>query len=164
MSFFVLGPGGVELNQTQLERGQNVVNYSVPVENQGHLYPLTLSQVQYNITLEIDANGQWGGNFRDTSLNFRDRLFQVLQPGTPRSTCSMGLNPEFFQMSFIIKIQIVTSDYFDSFENNTICCKIIKIIIHPSQKCYLQRKKHTVNLCVYFSKSYNKIKRNLWLI
>lgn len=81
VSFFVLGPGGVELNQTQLERGQNVVNYSVPVENQGHLYPLTLSQVQYNITLEIDANGQWGGNFKDTSLNFRDRLFEVLQPG-----------------------------------------------------------------------------------
>ena len=81
VSFFVLGPEGVELNQTQLERGQNVVNYSVPVENQGHLYPLTLSQVQYNITLEIDANGQWGANFRDTSLNFRDRLFEVLQPG-----------------------------------------------------------------------------------
>ena len=81
VSFFVLGPGGVELNQTQLERGQNVVNYSVPVENQGHLYPLTLSQVQYNITLEIDANGQWGANFKDTSLNFRDRLFEVLQPG-----------------------------------------------------------------------------------
>ena len=81
VSFFVLGPNGVELNQTQLERGQNVVNYSVPVENQGHLYPITLSQVQYNLTLEIDANGQWGGNFRDSSLNFRDRLFEVLQPG-----------------------------------------------------------------------------------
>ena len=81
VSFFVLGPNGVELNQTQLERGQNVVNYSVPLENQGHLYPLTLSQVQYNITLEIDANGQWGANFKDTSLNFRDRLFSVLQPG-----------------------------------------------------------------------------------
>ena len=81
VSFFVLGPGGVELNQTQLERGQNVVNYSVPVENQGHLYPLTLSQAQYNITLEIDANGQWGGDFKGTSLNFRDRLFEILQPG-----------------------------------------------------------------------------------
>jgi hypothetical protein len=90
VSFFVLGPGGVELNQTQLERGQNVVNYSVPVENQGHLYPLTLSQVQYNITLEIDANGQWGGNFRDTSLNFRDRLFEVLQPG---NVFSATVNP-----------------------------------------------------------------------
>jgi len=81
VSFFVLGPDGVELNATQLQRGQNVVNYSVPVENQGHLYPFTLSQVQYNITLEIDANGQWGANTRDTSLNFRDRLFEVLRPG-----------------------------------------------------------------------------------
>jgi hypothetical protein len=81
VSFFVLGPNGVELNQTQLERGQNVVNYSVPVENQGHLYPFTLSQVQYDITLEIDANGQWGANTKDTSLNFRDRLFEVLRPG-----------------------------------------------------------------------------------
>ena len=81
VSFFVLGPDGVELNATQLQRGQNVVNYSVPVENQGHLYPFTLSQVQYNITLEIDANGQWGANTRDTSLNFRDRLFEILRPG-----------------------------------------------------------------------------------
>lgn len=81
VSFFVLGPGGVELNATQLQRGQNVVNYSVPVENQGHVYPFTLSQVQYNISLEIDANGQWGSNPKDTSLNFRDRLFQILQPG-----------------------------------------------------------------------------------
>ncbi len=81
VSFFVLGPDGVELNATQIQRGQNVVNYSVPVENQGHLYPITLSQVQYDITLEIDANGQWGANTKDTSLNFRDRLFEVLQPG-----------------------------------------------------------------------------------
>ena len=81
VSFFVLGPDGVELNTSQLQRGQNVVNYSVPVENQGHLYPFTLSQVQYDITLEIDANGQWGANTRDTSLNFRDRLFEILRPG-----------------------------------------------------------------------------------
>ena len=81
VSFFVLGPDGVELNQTQLERGQNVVNYSVPVENQGHLYPITLSQVQYNLTVEVDANGSFGADFKDSSLNFRDRLFTILQPG-----------------------------------------------------------------------------------
>ena len=81
VSFFVLGPDGVELNATQLQRGQNVVNYSMPVENQGHLYPFTLSQVQYNINLEIDANGQWGSNLKDASLNFRDRLFEILRPG-----------------------------------------------------------------------------------
>jgi hypothetical protein len=81
VSFFVLGPNGVELNQAQLERGQNVVNYSVPVENQGHLYPITLSQVQYDLTVEVDANGAFGDNLRDSSLNFRDRLFEILRPG-----------------------------------------------------------------------------------
>jgi hypothetical protein len=81
VSFFVLGPDGVELNQTQLERGQNVVNYSVPLENQGHLYPITLSQVQYNLTVEVDANGSFGQNLKDSSLNFRDRLFEILTPG-----------------------------------------------------------------------------------
>ena len=81
VSFFVLGPGGVELNKSQLERGQNVVNYSVPVENQGHLYPITLSQVQYDLTVEVDANGAFGENLRDSSLNFRDRLFEILRPG-----------------------------------------------------------------------------------
>jgi hypothetical protein len=81
VSFFVLGPDGVELNKGQLERGQNVVNYSVPVENQGHLYPITLSQVQYDLTVEIDANGAFGENLKDSSLNFRDRLFEILRPG-----------------------------------------------------------------------------------
>jgi hypothetical protein len=81
VSFFVLGPDGVELNKSQLERGQNVVNYSVPVENQGHLYPITLSQVQYDLTVEVDANGAFGESLRDSSLNFRDRLFEVLRPG-----------------------------------------------------------------------------------
>ena len=81
VSFFVLGPDGVELNKAQLERGQNVVNYSVPVENQGHLYPITLSQVQYNLTVEVDANGSFGVDLKDSSLNFRDRLFQILRPG-----------------------------------------------------------------------------------
>ena len=81
VSFFVLGPDGVELNKAQLERGQNVVNYSVPIENQGHLYPITLSQVQYNLTVEVDANGSFGVNLKDSSLNFRDRLFEILRPG-----------------------------------------------------------------------------------
>ena len=81
VSFFVLGPDGVELNKAQLERGQNVVNYSVPVENQGHLYPITLSQVQYNLTVEVDANGSFGVDLKDSSLNFRDRLFEILRPG-----------------------------------------------------------------------------------
>lgn len=81
VSFFVLGPDGTELNQSQLERGQNVVNYSVPVENQGHLYPITLSQVQYNLSVEVDANGSFGVNLKDSSLNFRDRLFEILRPG-----------------------------------------------------------------------------------
>lgn len=81
ISFFVLGPDGVELTQTQLERGQNVVNYSVPIENQGHLYPITLSQVQYNLTVEVDANGAFGVSLKDSSLNFRDRLFEILTPG-----------------------------------------------------------------------------------
>ena len=82
VSFFVLGPNGVELNQEQLQRGQNVVNFSVPVGMTGHLYPMTLSQVQYNITLEVDANSSFGVNLRNTSLNFRDRLFQIFQPGS----------------------------------------------------------------------------------
>lgn len=81
VSFFVLGPGGVELTDVELQRGQNAVNYAVPVENQGHLYPFTLSQVQYNITLEVDANSSWGVNLRQTSLDFRNRFFNVLTPG-----------------------------------------------------------------------------------
>lgn len=81
VSFFVLGPDGVELNQSQLERGQNVINYSVPLELQGHLYPITLSQVQFDLTVEVDANGSFGVNLKDSSLNFRDRLFEILRPG-----------------------------------------------------------------------------------
>lgn len=81
VSFFVLGPNGTELTQIELERGQTAVNFSVPVENRGHLYPYTLSQVQYNITLDIDANSSFGVNLKETSLDFRNRLFAILTPG-----------------------------------------------------------------------------------
>ena len=81
VSFFVLGPDGIELNQSQLERGQNVVNFLTPVENQSHLYPITLSQVQYDLTVEVDANGSFGENLKTSSLSFRDRLFAILTPG-----------------------------------------------------------------------------------
>ena len=81
VSFFVLGPNGVELNEEQLLRGQKVINYSVPVENQGHLYPITLSQAQYDIKLEVDTGGVFADDLKSTSLNFRDRLFEILQPG-----------------------------------------------------------------------------------
>lgn len=82
VSFFVLGPSGTELTREQLTIGQNAINFSVPIENQGHLFPMTLSQVQYNLTLEVEANGTFGANFRDSSLNFRNRLSAVLTPGS----------------------------------------------------------------------------------
>jgi hypothetical protein len=81
VSFFVLGPDGIELNKSQLERGQNVINFLTPIENQSHLYPITLSQVQYDLTVEVDANGSFGENLKNSSLNFRDRLFAILTPG-----------------------------------------------------------------------------------
>jgi hypothetical protein len=81
VSFFVLGPDGVELTDEQLSRGQNVVNFSVPIGTTGHLYPLTLSQVQYDITLEVDANSSYGVNLRNSSLDFRNRIYDILQPG-----------------------------------------------------------------------------------
>lgn len=81
VSFFVLGPNGVELTDEQLIRGQNVVNFSVPLEIEGHLYPFTLSQVQYNLTVEVNANGPFGGDLKDSSLSFRNRLYTALTPG-----------------------------------------------------------------------------------
>ncbi len=81
ISFFVLGPDGVELTAEQLARGQNVVNFSVPVELTGNLYPMTLSQAQYNLSLEVSATGQYSGNFKEASLNFRNSAYDILTPG-----------------------------------------------------------------------------------
>lgn len=81
VSFFVLGPNGTELTRDQLDLGQKAVNFSTPLANQGHLYPITLSEVQYNLTVEVDANGLYARDFTDTSLNFRNRLYTILQPG-----------------------------------------------------------------------------------
>jgi hypothetical protein len=107
VSFFVLGPNGVELNEEQLLRGQKVINYSVPVENQAHLYPITLSQVQYDIKLEVDTGGVFANDLKDTSLNFRDRLFQILLPGNvfPATT-----NPT---------VSDVDAAFYQTFDSNT---------------------------------------------
>lgn len=80
VSFFVLGPGGTELTESQLKIGQNAINFSVPIEMQGHLFPITLSEVQYNLTLEVNPNGTFGGNFKQSSLGFRDTLYTNLTP------------------------------------------------------------------------------------
>jgi hypothetical protein len=90
VSFFVLGPNGEELTNDQLRRGQNVINFSVPVENRGYLYPITLSQAQYNLTLEVDANGSFGADLQSASLNFRNRAYSVLTPG---NTFPTNVNP-----------------------------------------------------------------------
>jgi hypothetical protein len=82
VSFFVLGANGLELTEEQLKVGQNAVNFSVPIENQGHLFPITLSQVQYDLTVEVNPNGSFGSNFKQSSLNFRNLLFSVLQPNS----------------------------------------------------------------------------------
>ena len=82
VAFFVLGPNGIELTEEQLRIGQNAINFSVPVENKGRLYPITLSPVQFDLRLETDSNGIYGANPRETSLNFRDRLSSVLNPGS----------------------------------------------------------------------------------
>lgn len=81
VSFFVLGPNGVELTDDQLRRGQNIINFSIPIENQGYLYPVSLSQAQYNLTLEVDANGAYGPEFQSSSLDFRNRAYSVFTPG-----------------------------------------------------------------------------------
>ena len=81
VSFFVLGPDGTELTEDQIRRGQNVINFSVPIENRGYLYPISLSQAQYNLTVEVDANGTYGPDFQSSSLNFRNRAYDILLPG-----------------------------------------------------------------------------------
>ena len=81
ISFFVLGPNGTELTAEQLSRGQNVVDFSVPVELTGNLYPMTLSQVQYSLKVEVSATGQYSGNFKNASLSFRNSLYNILTPG-----------------------------------------------------------------------------------
>lgn len=81
ISLFALGPEGVELTPVQLQRGQNAVNFSTPLSYEAHLYPITVSQPQYNLTVQLNANGSFGGDFKDSSLNFRDRLYSILVPG-----------------------------------------------------------------------------------
>lgn len=81
VSLFVLGPNGVELSKDQLKAAQNAINFLVPIENQAHVFPITLSQVQYNLTVEVNPNGVYGSNFRESSLSFRNLLFSALSPG-----------------------------------------------------------------------------------
>lgn len=81
VSLFVLGPNGVELSPDQLKAAQNAINFLVPIENRAHVFPITLSQVQYNLTVEVNPNGIYGSNFRESSLSYRNFLFSVLSPG-----------------------------------------------------------------------------------
>lgn len=122
VSFFVLGPNGVELTDEQLVRGQNVVNFSVPLEIQGHLYPFSLSQVQYNLTVEVNANGPFGGDLRESSLSFRNRLYTALTPGVifpATNNPSVGEVDAAFNQTFDTSLRYVDPNIVSSVAYNT---------------------------------------------
>jgi hypothetical protein len=81
VSFFFLNPDGTEPTPEQVKRAQNVVNFSMPLEMQGHVYPLDLSQVQFNLELSYDPTSDYAGFLRNFSLSVRDSLFSILTPG-----------------------------------------------------------------------------------
>jgi hypothetical protein len=81
VSFFFLNPDGTEPTVEQVKRAQNTVNFSMPMEMQGHVYPLDLSQVQFELTLGYDPTSDYAGYLRNFSLGVRDDLFTTLTPG-----------------------------------------------------------------------------------
>ncbi|ATW62862.1 baseplate J-like protein [Synechococcus phage S-CBWM1] len=81
ISFFVLGPGGVELSQEQINRAQRVLNFSVPVNLTPHLFPITLDEAHVKISLEVEEAGVYASDYKSASRNFRDKLFSILVPG-----------------------------------------------------------------------------------
>ena len=90
VSFFVLNPDGTEITETQVRRAQNVVNFSLPLEMEGHVYPMNLSQVQFELDLRYDPNANYAGYLQAFALSARDALYQVMTPGV---TWPSGYNP-----------------------------------------------------------------------
>jgi hypothetical protein len=82
VSFFFLNPDGTEPTSEQIQRAQNVVDFSMPLEMQGHVYPIELSQVQYEIDLSYDSTADYAGFLKNFSLGLRDDLFGILTPGS----------------------------------------------------------------------------------
>ena len=81
ISFFFLNPDGSEPTSEQVSRAQNVVDFSLPLEMEGHVYPIELSQVQYEIDLSYDPTADYAGFLKTFSLGLRDTLYQILTPG-----------------------------------------------------------------------------------
>jgi hypothetical protein len=81
ISFFFLNPDGTEPTPDQVRRAQNVVDFSMPLEMQGHVYPINLSEVQYELDLSYEPTSEFAGFLRNYSLGIRDSLFQIMSPG-----------------------------------------------------------------------------------
>jgi hypothetical protein len=90
ISFFFLNPDGTEPTSEQISRAQNVVDFSMPLEMEGHVYPIELSQVQYELDLSYDPTADYAGFLKNFSLGIRDDLFTVLTPG---NTFPSGYDP-----------------------------------------------------------------------
>jgi hypothetical protein len=81
ISFFFLNADGTEPTSDQVRRAQNVVNFSMPLEMQGHVYPMNLSQVQYEIDFSYEPTSEFSGYLRNYSLGIRDSLYNIMSPG-----------------------------------------------------------------------------------
>ena len=90
ISFFFLNPDGTEPTVEQVQRAQNVVDFSLPLEMQGHVYPIDLSQVQFELDLSYKPTADYAGTLRNFSLDVRDSLFSILTPG---NTFPSGYDP-----------------------------------------------------------------------
>lgn len=82
ISFFFLNADGTEPTPEQVQRAQNVVDFSLPLEMQGNVYPIELNQVQYELDLEYDPTAQYAGYLKNFSLQVRDSLYSILTPGS----------------------------------------------------------------------------------
>jgi hypothetical protein len=63
--------------------------------------------VQFNLTVTVEANGPFGSNLKNTSLNFRDRLFEIIKPG---NIFPVDLNPT---------VSDVDSAFYSTFDSST---------------------------------------------
>jgi len=80
VSFFLLNPNGTTLTEVQTKALENLVKWSLPVQFQGKIYPVELSDLDVLLEVAYNPDNNFSIDLQSVSKTIRNNLAAILSP------------------------------------------------------------------------------------
>lgn len=80
VAFYILNPDGTPISESQRNALQNLIRWSLPLEFDGHIYPMEVNDVDISMSVTYDPAKPYAQDKVGFSRVLRDSLFSILTP------------------------------------------------------------------------------------